>query len=174
MRQKQTPKEPMDAFDLHRGSDKACVRGLCKLIARDPTGRITQVVDWGDNLIVDDGLAGIASRLNGDGSEAVFTTFAVGTGTTAAAAGDSALETEITDSGLARAAATVGRETDTATNDTATWDKTWTVTGTKAVTECGIINNVVSGGTLLGRRVFSAINVANGYTLQLIYKIVFS
>ena len=120
------------------------------------------------------GKAGAASRLNGAGSEAVFTALALGTGTTAPVIGNTALETEITDSGLARGAATVGRETTTVTDDTATWDKTFTVTGTKAITEIGILNNVASGGTLVGRQVFGSINVVDGYTLQMIYKIIFS
>lgn len=155
-------------------TNRSNVRGKFSIVVRDRQHQIVEVRHWIDNLVVDAGLAGIPSRLNGDGSAAVFTTMAVGTGTTNAAAGDTTLEAEIVDSGLARGASTVGRETDTATNDTATWDKTWSVTGTKAVTEVGILNNVSAGGTLLSRQVISAINVVNGYTLQLVYKIVFS
>jgi len=148
--------------------------GFVKIIARDPSGNITDVRDWEGNMVVDDGFAGVASRINGHGSEAVFTTLAVGIGTTAAAKGDSTLESEISDAGLNRGAATVGSESTTEPDDTATWDKTWTATGTKAVTECGILNNIAAAGVLLGRRVFSAINVANGYTLQVVYKVVIS
>lgn len=144
--------------------------GEVKVIARNSDGTIVDVRE-GRNMVPNAGIGAVPSRINGDGSEDVFTTLAVGVGTTAAASGDTALVSEITDSGLARGAATVGRETDTVANDTATWDKTWSVTGTKAVTECGILNNTTGGGTLLGRRVFSAINVANGYTLQLVYKV---
>ena len=111
----------------------------------------------------------MASRCNGSGGEAAFTYLAVGIGTTAPAAGNTALETEITDSGLARASATVSRVTTTVSNDTAQLDKTWNVTGTKAVTEAGAFN-AASSGTLLGRQTFSAVNVANGDTLQVIYK----
>ncbi|OQB16960.1 MAG: hypothetical protein BWY14_01282 [Parcubacteria group bacterium ADurb.Bin192] len=122
-----------------------------------------------NNLVVNAGLAGMASRCNGSGGEAAFTYLAVGIGTTAPAAGNTALETEITDSGLARASATVSRVTTTVSNDTAQLDKTWNVTGTKAVTEAGAFN-AASSGTLLGRQTFSAVNVANGDTLQVIYK----
>lgn len=121
------------------------------------------------NLITSAGKAGLASRLNGSGAEAVFSYLAVGTGTGAAAVGDTTLGTEIVDSGLARAAATCTRVTTSVTNDTAQLDKTWSVTGTKAVTEVGAFN-ASSGGVLLGRQVFSAINVVNGDSLQLIYK----
>lgn len=135
---------------------------------------VTLLGHWSDkrvvkNLVTSAGKAGVASRINGAGSEAAFTYLAVGTGTNAAADGDTTLQTEITDSGLARAAATCTRETITVTNDTATLDKTFSVTGTKAVTEAGALN-ASSSGVLLGRQVFSAINVVSGDTLQITYK----
>lgn len=68
------------------------------------------------NLVTNAGLAGVASRINGAGSEAAFTYIAVGTGTTSANASDTTLETEITDSGLARASATASRVTVDVTN----------------------------------------------------------
>lgn len=125
------------------------------------------------NLIPTAGKAGMASRCNGVGSEAAFTYLAVGTGTTAANASDTGLETETTTSGLARAAATCTRVTTTVTNDTAQLDKTWSATGSVAVTEAGALN-AASAGTLLGRQVFSAVNVANGDSLQVTYKFAFS
>ena len=121
------------------------------------------------NLVTSAGSAGVASRINGDGAEAAFTYLAVGIGTTAAAAGDTTLGTEIIDSGLARAAATCSRVTTDVTNDTAQLLKSWTVSGTKAVTECGALN-AAAAGTLLGRQVFAAINVVSGDTFQITYK----
>ena len=125
------------------------------------------------NLIPTAGKAGMASRCNGAGAEAAFTYLAVGTGTTGPAAGDTALETEIVDSGLARASATATRVTTTVTNDTAQLDKTFTVTGTKAVTEAGALN-AASSGTILGRQTFTAVNVVNGDSLQITYKFAFA
>lgn len=122
------------------------------------------------NLVTNAGKAGIASRINGSGGEAAFTYIAVGTGTTAAAAGNTTLETEITDSGLARANATASRVTTTVTNDTAQLVQTFTVTGTKAVTESGVLN-ASSSGVLAARQVFSAINVVNGDSLQITWKL---
>jgi len=122
------------------------------------------------NLVTSAGKAGVASRINGAGSEAAFTYLAVGTGTTAAAAGNTALETEITDSGLSRANSTASRVTTTVTNDTAQLVNTFSVSGTKAVTEAGILN-ASSSGVLLARQVFSAINVISGDSLQLTYKV---
>jgi len=121
------------------------------------------------NLITNAGAAGVASRINGDGSEAVFTYIAVGTGTTAANVTNTTLETELATSGLSRAAATASRVTTDVTNDTAQLVKSFTVTGTAAVTESGVLN-AASSGTLLARQVFSAINVVNGDSLQITWK----
>lgn len=122
------------------------------------------------NLVTTAGKAGAAGRLMGSGAPAAFDYIAVGTGTTAAAVGDTALQTEITDSGLARAQGTVSLQTTDTTNDTARVTKTFTVTGTKAVTESGVLN-AASSGTLLCRDTFSAINVVNGDTLQITWDV---
>jgi len=130
---------------------------------------------WSDkkivrNLVTTVGKALVAGLMNGSGSPAAATFIAVGTGTNAAAAGDTALQTELAASGLSRAAATVSLVTTTTTNDTAQMLKSFTVTGTAAVTESGVLN-AASTGTLLCRQVFSAINVVNGDTLQVTWKV---
>ncbi len=147
-------------------------KGLKGFISIEVRGKDGKIKDQREvqNLIVSAGKAGAASRINGAGSEAAFTYLAVGTGATAAAAGDTALQTEITDSGLARASATCTRVTTSVTNDTAQLAYTWSVSGTKAVTECGILN-AASTGTLLGRQVFTAVNVQSGDSLAVTYKI---
>lgn len=121
------------------------------------------------NLITSAGKAGIASRINGSGAEATFTYLALGTGATAANVADTTLQTEITDSGLARAAATASRVTTSVANDTAQLSVTWTVSGTKAITEIGAFN-AASSGVLLGRQVFAAINAVASDTLTMNYK----
>ena len=111
------------------------------------------------------GLAAIAALLS------AFDYIAVGTGTTAAGVTDTTLETEITDSGLARAQdASPTRETTTIANDTAVADVTFTVTGTKAVTEVGLFD-AGAAGNMLCREVISAINVVSGYTLIMTVKV---
>lgn len=119
----------------------------------------------GANLVTSAGKAGVASRINGDGSEAAFTYIAIGTGTTAADAADTTLETEITTGGGQRASATASRTTTDVTNDTARLVKTFSFTSTFAVTEAGALN-AASTGVLLNRQVFSAVNVVNGDSLQ--------
>lgn len=123
------------------------------------------------NLITNVGLAIAAGQLNGV-TTAPVTAIALGTGTTAAAAGNTAMETEITNSGGSRGAATTSRVTTTVTNDTSQWVKTFNFTGTKAVTEEGLLDNNTSGGNLLARQVFSAVNVVNGDSLQITHKVV--
>lgn len=162
----------LDAIEARVGKNEAeTIRqeGIFHLTQRGLNGLIKagRIVH---NLIVSAGKAGIASRINGAGSEAAFTYLAVGTGTTAAAAGDTTLQTELATSGLSRVNATATRVTTTVTNDTAQLQTTFTVTGTQAVTEAGILN-AASSGTLLSRQVFSAINVVNGDSLQLTYKV---
>lgn len=122
------------------------------------------------NLITNTGFAADASRTNGAGGEAAFTFIAVGTGVTGANVADTALETETATSGLSRAAATASRVTTAVTNDTARLNKQFTVTGTVAVTESGVLN-ASSVGVLLCRQTFSAVNVVNGDTLDVTWDI---
>ena len=119
------------------------------------------------------GKALIAGRLNASGAPAAADYIAVGTGTNAFAAGDTTLQTETVGSGLTRAQGTASLVTTTTTNDTAQVLKSFTVTGSVAVTESGVFN-ASSGGTLLCRQVFSAINVVNGDTLQITWKVAFA
>jgi len=125
------------------------------------------------NLVTTVGKALIAGRLSAVGAPAAALYIAVGTGTNAAAAGDTALQTEITDSGLERVLGTASLTTTTTTDDTFHLTTTFTVTGTKAVTEVGILN-ASSTGTLLSRRVASAVNVANGDSLTVNYDLQFT
>ena len=122
------------------------------------------------NLVTNAGKAGVASRINGSGGEAAFTYIATGTGATAAALGDTTLQTELAASGLSRANATASRTTTDVTNYTARLQNTFTVTGTVAVTESGVLN-AASVGTLLARQTFSAINVINGDSLQITWDV---
>lgn len=82
-----------------------------------------------------------------------------GTGTNAAAVGDTALQTEAapTTSG-GRTVGTESRTTITNTNDNYQVTGTVTAGGTLAITEAGLFDAVTSGNLLI-RGVFSAVNV---------------
>lgn len=122
------------------------------------------------NLITNVGHAGCAGRLGNLGSYSPFTYAALGTGTTAAAVTDTALQTEITTGGLARAAATAAQATTNVTNDTLQLTYTWTATSAFAVTEEGILD-ASSSGHLLAHQVFSAVNVASGDSIAVTHSV---
>lgn len=115
------------------------------------------------------GFAAVAGLING-----VITNFfeyiGLGTGTTAATSDDTALETELAASGLSRAAGSTSRVTTTVANDTAQVAVTFTVTGTAAVTESGLFDSAAAG-VMLARQVFAAINVVNGDSLTVTWKV---
>ena len=100
------------------------------------------------NLVVDDGLEFIASRMK-DATATAMSHMAIGTGTTAAAAADSALGSE-----AARNALTSTTVTSNAVAYVASFAAG---EGTGAITEAGILN-AGSSGTLLCRTVFSVVN----------------
>jgi len=122
------------------------------------------------NLVTNAGFALNAGLLSGVGSPAVVGYIALGTGTTPAAATDTALEAEITTGGLARAASTNSLVTTSVNNDTAQFVHIFSATASFAVTESGILN-AASAGTLFARQVFSAINVVSGDNLQATWKV---
>ena len=114
------------------------------------------------NLITTVGKGLVAGLINGDITN-FFDYIALGTGTNAAAAGDTALQTETSASGLARAATTNSRVTTDTTNDTARFVKVFTAGASVAITEAGIFD-ASAAGNLLARQVFSAVNVVSGDT----------
>lgn len=122
------------------------------------------------NLVTTVGKAAAADQLGGT-TTAPMTAIAIGIGATAAAAGDTTLGSEITTNGGQRGAASVTNATTTTTGDTERWIKTFSFTGSFAVTEEGILNNNTSGGVLLARQVFSAINVISGDSLQITHNV---
>lgn len=122
------------------------------------------------NLITNAGHAAACGRVSNQGSYSPFVNIAIGTGTNAASASDTALQTEITTGGGGRGAATASLTTTTVSNDTTQLTKSFTFSSSFAITEEGILDNATSGGTLLARQVFSPINVTSGDVLQFTHK----
>jgi hypothetical protein len=147
--------------------------GMVRLVHRDKNGKIKSDTGFIKNVITNDGKAAVAGLVGNTGSITAFTYLAVGSGTTAEAATQTALVTEISASGLGRAAATVSRSTTTTTNDTLQFDKTWTASGAVTVEEIGIFN-AASVGTMLGRKLTTSKVLANGETLAATYKVIFA
>ena len=143
------------------------------------TGHVTieqirdgRVIDTreGPNLVVTVGLAWLAGALSGDvASPETMKYIAVGTGSTAAAAGDTALGTEVE----SRATGTQSRVTTTVTNDTYQCVGTIEFTGSHALREVGLFS-ANSSGTMAARQVYDALNVTADDTLQVTWKLKFA
>lgn len=157
--------QPLSASEVREAEQLV---GHIEFLLRDSDGNV-KLAHSTPNLVVDAGKAATAGLLNG-----VITNFfehiAIGTGATAAAAGDTACQTEISTGGGSRAAGTTSRVTTDVTNDTAQVVVTYNFTASFAVTESCLLDSITTG-VLLARQVFSAINVVNGDSLQVTWKI---
>jgi ethanolamine utilization microcompartment shell protein EutS len=122
-----------------------------------PDGRVKQVKRV-HNLFVTAGKNHIADQLASSPAQAAMGYMAIGTGTNAAAAGDTALQTEV---------ARVALSSRTASANVVTYVATFPAgTGTGAITESGILN-AASSGVLFARSVFSVINKGASDSLQI-------
>jgi len=124
------------------------------------------VVQETDNLVVTAGKNWIAQRMQGT-SLGVMTHMAVGTGTTAAAVGNTALVTEVSRVALTTSGGVVAAAVITFTTTYAAG------VATAALTEAGIFN-AASGGTMLARTVFSVINKAAADSMTISWDVTIS
>jgi hypothetical protein len=141
-------------------NDSIEVTGELKLTLTRPDGHVKHEVII-PNLVVTTGKNYIASRIK-DASATAMTHMAIGTGSTAAAAADTALGSE-----AGRVALT---STTVSTNNIAYVATFPAGTGTGAITEAGILN-ASSSGTLLCRTVFSVINKGSADTLGITWTV---
>ena len=116
-------------------------------------------------------LSGLAGNVD---SQTAFTYLALGDGNTAFAASQAALISEITGNGLARASATVSRQTTTQTNDTVRLLKQWTASGSETLKEIGIFN-AASSGVMGFRKVLDTERaMTNGDEYTYTYDVIFA
>ena len=141
-------------------NDNIKVTGELRITVTNPEGNIKQEVVI-PNLVVTVGKNFIASRMK-DATATAMTHMAIGSGTTAAAVGDTTLGTE-----LGRVTLT---STTVTTNNVAYVATFPAGTGTGAVTEAGLFN-ASSAGTLLCRTVFSVINKGAADTLGITWTV---
>lgn len=151
--------------------EKVGLSGWIEIKHRDKDGNLIQEIVT-PNCLTNAGFAEVAGLITADqaSNHTAFDYIAIGTGTTAPSASDTQLEAEITDAGGARKAATGTRTTVNVENDTMQLVATFNFTGSKSVTESGVFN-ASSGGVMLCRQTFSAINVANGDSLEVTWKV---
>jgi hypothetical protein len=140
--------------------DSIKMTGDLKIVLTDENGQIKHEQEV-KNLVVTVGKNFIASRMK-DATATAMTHMAIGSGTTAAANGDTTLGTE-----LGRVALT---STTVTTNNVAYVATFPAGTGTGAVTEAGLFN-ASSAGTMLCRTVFSVINKGAADTLGITWTV---
>lgn len=148
----------------------AAVRRLTGTEVRIPglTGH-KSYVSRSHNLVTNLGHQAAAARLGGIAGFNAASYLALGTGTTAPAVTDTAMESELT-GGLARTNATVTQVTTNVTNDTLQLSATWTATADAAVTEEGIFD-AASGGRLIAHQTRAAINLEAGDSITWTHKV---
>jgi hypothetical protein len=140
--------------------DSIKVTGELKITVTNPEGNVTQETIV-PNLVVSSGKDYIAERMK-DATTTAMSHMAIGTGTTAAAAGDTALGTE---------AGRVTLTSTTVTSNSVAYVATFGAgTGTGAITEAGLFN-ASSSGDMLCRTVFSVINKGAADTLGITWTV---
>jgi len=125
------------------------LKGDVAVVLRDKNGNIKEERKI-NNLIVDTGLNFICDRMKDD--ETAMTHMALGSGTTAPAAGNTALESQL--------GSREALDSSTVTNNQIVFISSFEAgDSTGAVSEAGIFN-AASGGTMLCRVTFSVVNKA--------------
>jgi hypothetical protein len=135
-------------------NDGLKLRGDVALVLRDKDGNVKDERKI-ENLIVDTGLNFICDRMKDD--ETAMTHMALGSGSTAAAANDTTLGSQL--------GSREALDSSTVTNNQIVYVASFEAgDATGAVTEAGIFN-ASTGGTMLCRTVFSVVNKASDDTL---------
>lgn len=147
--------------------DTLKMTGRVHLLMKDKDGAV-KIDEWHNNLVVTTGKNHIADQMSDQG-EAAMSHMAIGTGTAAAAAGDTSLQTELDRNSLSSKTQGSGADANkvTFTADWAAED------GTGAITEAGIFNSA-SAGTMLSRVVFPVKNKGASDTLTITWVLTIS
>tara|TARA_A100001015_G_scaffold303674_1_gene393672 strand:+ start:282 stop:740 length:459 start_codon:yes stop_codon:yes gene_type:complete len=141
--------------------------GQLNIVLKDKTGSVKDQREI-KNLVVNTGLAYIASRMTGT-AKAVMTHMAVGSGTTAAAATQTDLVSILGSREVLDSTTISGSN-----NEKVVYISSFEAgDGTGAVTEAGLFN-ASSGGDMLCRTVFSVVNKAADDTMSITWTITLS
>ena len=143
--------------------DEIKVKGHLSIVLVDEMGVVKDERDL-DNLVVTAGKGYIASRMK-DATATAMSHMAIGTGTTAAAAGQTALVTEANRQALTSTNVSGGQITYSSTFGNGQ--------GTGALAEAAILN-AATGGTMLCRTVFNVINKGANDTLAITWTVTVS
>lgn len=142
-------------------NDGLKLKGRVGLVLKDKEGNVKETREI-DNLVVSAGLTYIASRMVGTAKD-VMSHMGLGSGSTAAAAGDTDLGSLL--------GSREALDSSTASSNTITYVSSFEAgDATGAITEAGIFN-ASTGGDMLCRTVFSVINKAADDTLSVTWTI---
>jgi hypothetical protein len=141
-------------------NDGLKLRGDVALVLRDKNGNVKEERKI-NNLIVNTGLNFICDRMKND--ETAMSHMALGSGSTAAAASDTTLGSQL--------GSREALDSDTVSSNTITYTSSFEAgDATGAVTEAGIFN-ATSGGTMLCRTVFAVVNKSADDSLSVSWQI---
>ena len=140
------------------------------------TGKLTislndEIVQETENLVVTAGKEWVAARMKD--TSTVMTHMGIGTSTTAAAIGQTALVTEVARTALTTSGGTVAGAVITFATTVPADTPDVTAPATAAITEAGIFN-ANSAGTMLARTVFSAVNKGELDTMTISWAVTIS
>jgi len=142
-------------------NDDLKLRGDVAIVLKDKDGNVKDSREI-NNLVVSAGLTYICSRM-ADASAGVMSHMALGSGTTAAAAGDTDLESIL--------GSREALDSTTASSNTITYVSSFEAgEGTGAVTEAGIFNAATSG-TMLCHVIFPVVNKQADDTMSVTWTI---
>ena len=145
-------------------NDTLKAKGRVSIVLKDKDGNVKETREV-DNLIVDTGLDYIASRMK-DATATAMTHMGLGSGTTAAAAGDTDLESIL--------GSREALDSTTVTDNTIQFIASFEAgDATGSVTEMGLFN-ALTGGTMLARVVFSVVNKQADDTMTVTHTITIS
>lgn len=159
VKEKGTLREKMNASVGKSVNDMAGISGALH-IDQLRNGNVIATFE-SPNYIVDAGLAEVAALISTSGAGAKFSAISVGTNSGATAATQTALLGESHRVVFA----------DAVSANTATFTSTFAFAGDFTIQEAGIFNHTTTGGDMLSRRVFPAVNVASGDSLVITWSI---
>ena len=145
-------------------NDTLKAKGRVNIVLKDKDGNVKETREV-DNLIVTTGLNYIASRMK-DATATAMTHMGLGSGTTAAAAGDTDLESIL--------GSREALDSTTVTDNTVQYIASFEAgDATGAVTEMALFN-ASTGGTMLARVVFAVVNKQADDTMTVTHTITIS
>ena len=146
-------------------NEKAGLKGIVHYRLIDSEGNVKNEFDK-TNLIAKAGVVKTVKLMTGAASDA-FSNIAIGTG-----GGGAAITSASThcNNEYKRGTATVTQQTTSFAGDTGQFLFTFSFTESKAISESCVLNSA-SGGDMLAIQTFADINVSNGDTLEITWKV---